>query len=95
MAARDSQFAAGGSAASPSQLRLLGEARNRLQKFQATADPRALNGRLAGLAADLESSDSPPTGPQREVLAQCRAELAALTQRWREFAARELPGAPR
>ncbi|MGE5359979.1 MAG: WD40/YVTN/BNR-like repeat-containing protein [Bacteroidales bacterium] len=37
--------------------------------------PAAIHAILASLARDLESADLPPTQPQRELLAQCRAAL--------------------
>jgi len=67
------------------------EAKRRLLEVRAAADPEAVNGDLSGLAADLESSDAPPTAPQREVLAECRRRLESLASRWQEFERRELP----
>jgi hypothetical protein len=72
-------------------LGMVEEGRRRLAAVRAGDDPAAVNGRLAGLAADLESSDSPPTSPQREVLAEARGQIERFAARWREFAQRELP----
>jgi len=41
------------------------------------AEALAIADTLADLESDLESSDAPPTQPQRELLAQCRDRLAA------------------
>ncbi len=75
--------------------RTVEETRRRLTSVRAGDDPAAVNGRLSGLAADLESSDSPPTAPQREVLAEAGAQLERFATRWREFEKRELPGLER
>jgi photosystem II stability/assembly factor-like uncharacterized protein len=75
--------------------RTVEETRLRLTSVRAGEDPAAVNGRLSGLAADLESSDSPPTSPQREVLAEAGAQLERFATRWREFEKRELPGLER
>jgi photosystem II stability/assembly factor-like uncharacterized protein len=75
--------------------RTVEETRRRLTSVRAGEDPAAVNGRLSGLAADLESSDSPPTSPQREVLAEAGAQLERFATRWREFEKRELPGLER
>jgi hypothetical protein len=67
------------------------EANRKLVALREGADPRTTNGALAGLAADLESGDALPTGPQREVLAASRGELERFVGRWREFERRDLP----
>ena len=48
-----------------------------LEKAVAAGTPEAgtLAERLTALETDLEASDAPPTQPQRELLAQCRAGL--------------------
>lgn len=74
-----------------SPARWVEEAKRRLSEVRAADDPEAVNGDLAGLAADLESADSPPTAPQREVLAECRRRLEGFAGRWREFERRERP----
>ena len=71
--------------------RSLAEVRHRLGEVRSGDDPAAVNGRLSGLAADLESSDSRPTAPQRELLAECRVQIASFSARWKDFAQRELP----
>ncbi len=70
--------------------RTVEEARRRLAALRAGDDPAAVNGRLSGLAADLESSDSAPTAAQREVLAEARGQLERFAERWREFERRDL-----
>jgi photosystem II stability/assembly factor-like uncharacterized protein len=72
-------------------VRWVAEARRQLAGVRGEESPVALNGRLAGLAADLESGDAAATGPQREVLASCRGDLERVATRWREFERRELP----
>ncbi len=67
------------------------EARRRLREMRAEDDPEAVNGDLAGLAADLEGADAPPTAPQREVLAEAGGKLQRFAARWREFEKRDLP----
>src|SRR5260221_3068581 len=45
----------------------------------------AMSGRLASLETDLESSDAPPTHPQRDLLADSRARVEKAETRWRTF----------
>jgi photosystem II stability/assembly factor-like uncharacterized protein len=44
-------------------------------------EPEAISGLLGSLETDLESSDAPPTDPQRQLLVQCREQLAPALQR--------------
>ncbi|MEO7972619.1 MAG: hypothetical protein ABIU84_03450 [Thermoanaerobaculia bacterium] len=67
------------------------EARRQLATVRGKDDPAAINGNLSGLAADLESSDAPPTAAQREVLAQSRGQIHDFAMRWSDFTRRELP----
>ncbi|MEO8198162.1 MAG: glycoside hydrolase, partial [Thermoanaerobaculia bacterium] len=71
--------------------RWVDEARRQLREVRGGDDPAAVNGNLSGLAADLESSDSAPTAPQREVFALSRGQLEQFAARWHEFAKRDLP----
>jgi photosystem II stability/assembly factor-like uncharacterized protein len=55
-------------------------------------DPVGLAGGLAALEADLESADGAPTGPQRQVLAECREHLDSVEARWGAFVRSRLKG---
>ena len=91
VAGLEARLEAAGKAGSGQVQRLLGEARRTLDALKAGDDPGAVNGRLSGLAADLESADALPTAPQRAVFAECGAQLERFTGRWREFEKRDLP----
>src|SRR5262249_59667118 len=41
----------------------------------------SLDQRLRALETDLESGDAPPTGPQRQLLADCRPKLTSALER--------------
>lgn len=75
--------------------RLVVETRRKLTELAAGDDPATVNGKLSGLAADLETADSPPTAPQRAVAAECRGQIAGFAGRWRKFEQQELPGIER
>jgi photosystem II stability/assembly factor-like uncharacterized protein len=44
-----------------------------------------MSGRLASLETDLESSDAPPTHPQRDLLTDSRVRIEKAETRWRAF----------
>ncbi len=48
-------------------------------------DLSAVGAILSGLLGDLEGADSPPTSPQREILAQMRTRLERALGLWREL----------
>ncbi len=70
---------------------LVAEARRILAELRAGDDPAAVNGRLSGLAADLESADAPPTAPQRALFTECGGQIGRFGDRWREFEKQGLP----
>lgn len=63
--------------------------RGALDTFERAGAPEqrldALGGVLTSLAIDLESSDGPPSAPQRAVLDEARAHFAAALARWQSW----------
>jgi hypothetical protein len=69
----------------------IGEVRAQIAVIGAgRVDPETVNGELAGLATDLEHADAPPTGPQRQLLADARTRLDSWKPAWEKLDARKL-----